>query len=260
MWFVFPQLDGLGSSAMSRRYAIRSAAEAEAYLSHDILGPRLLQCFQALMDVQGRSAQQVFGSPDHIKLRSCATLFAEVAPHHAVFARVLGKFFDGERCGKTIALMRGIDPPSAAGQGALPPEPPVDQATLRAYQSTEYHVLGNQGFILRIGHPSAELLAAHQRRQVVCSAFLTAFNPFSRPTAAAVNAARQVELLEELDRRSLVYLPALGQHPSSGWPGEDSVLVFGLDLEAAKVLAARFEQNALVWGGADAVPELVLLR
>ena len=136
----------------------------------------------------------------------------------------------------------------------------MDPATLRAYQETEYRVLGSEGFVLRVGHPSAELLAAHQRHQVACSAFLTACNPWSQPTAAALNAARQAELRAELERRSLLHVPGLGQHPGNGWPGEDSVLVFGLALQAARALAARFDQNALVWSGADAVPELVLLR
>lgn len=136
----------------------------------------------------------------------------------------------------------------------------IAPATLRAYRETEYRVLGSEGFVLRIGQPSAELLAAHRRHQVACSAFLTACNPFSQPTDAAINSARQAELRAELERRSLVHVPGIGQHPANGWPGEESVLVFGLALQAARVLAARFEQNALVWSGADAVPQLVLLR
>ena len=80
MWYVFPQLHGLGSSPTSRRYAIKSAAEAEAYLRHPVLGPRLVECCEAAVGVEGRSANEVFGSPDDLKLRSCATLFACVAP------------------------------------------------------------------------------------------------------------------------------------------------------------------------------------
>src|SRR5215470_14240335 len=79
MWYVFPQFEGLGFSPTSRRYAIKSLAEAEAYLSHPILGQRLLEAAEAVLRVQGRSAREVFGSPDDIKLRSCATLFAQVS-------------------------------------------------------------------------------------------------------------------------------------------------------------------------------------
>jgi len=105
MWFVFPQFDGLGLSSHSKRFSIKSIAEAKAYLGHGVLGPRLLECFEALMGIEGRSAAQVFGSPDDMKLRSCATLFAAVAPPGAVFDRALDKFFGGNRCEKTISLI-----------------------------------------------------------------------------------------------------------------------------------------------------------
>src|SRR5437763_20279 len=85
MWYVFPQLDGLGSSATSRRYAIKSLAEARAYLAHPVLGPRLLECAQAVVRVEGRSADEIFGSPADMKLRSCAALFACVSPAGPVF-------------------------------------------------------------------------------------------------------------------------------------------------------------------------------
>src|SRR5262245_23669052 len=78
MWFIFPQLDGLGFSATARRYAIKGLAEARAYLDHPVLGPRLSGCAEAALLVQGRSAHEIFGDPDDLKLRSCATLFAQV--------------------------------------------------------------------------------------------------------------------------------------------------------------------------------------
>jgi uncharacterized protein (DUF1810 family) len=96
MWYVFPQVAGLGSSEMSRRYALRNAAEARAYLGHPVLGPRLVECFTAALGVEGRTAQQIFGSPDDLKLRSCATLFARVTPPGSVFERVLDKYFEGQ--------------------------------------------------------------------------------------------------------------------------------------------------------------------
>jgi uncharacterized protein (DUF1810 family) len=109
MWYIFPQFEGLGSSAMSRRYAIRNRAEAEAYLMHPVLGPRLLECAEAVVGVEGRSAFEIFGSPDDMKLRSCATLFASVSPPGSVFERLLEKFFRGEPDQATLSLL-GVEP------------------------------------------------------------------------------------------------------------------------------------------------------
>jgi uncharacterized protein (DUF1810 family) len=105
MWYVFPQFDGLGFSPTSRRYAIKSVAEAQAYLAHPVLGPRLTECAEAALRVEGRSALEVFGSPDDMKLRSCATLFAHVSPAGSVFERLLSKYFDGERDDRTLRLI-----------------------------------------------------------------------------------------------------------------------------------------------------------
>jgi uncharacterized protein (DUF1810 family) len=105
MWYIFPQYNGLGFSSTSKRYAIKSVGEAEAYLRHPVLGPRLVECAEAVIGVEGRSASEVFGSPDDIKLRSCATLFAAVSPAGSVFERVLEKFFQGVRDEKTLRLM-----------------------------------------------------------------------------------------------------------------------------------------------------------
>jgi len=105
MWYVFPQWAGLGSSTTSRRYGIRSAAEAEAYLRHPVLGRRLVECCEAAVGIEGRAAAEVFGSPDDLKLRSCATLFAAVAPRGSVFERVLGRFFNGEPDEATLRLL-----------------------------------------------------------------------------------------------------------------------------------------------------------
>ena len=105
MWYIFPQIEGLGSSAMSRQYAIKSRAEARAYLDHALLGPRLLACVEALLGLEGRSAEQIFGFPDDRKLRSCATLFASVSPSGSVFDRLLEKYFQGERDAATLRWM-----------------------------------------------------------------------------------------------------------------------------------------------------------
>lgn len=109
MWYIFPQLDGLGFSATSRRYAIRSLDEAKAYLEHPILGPRLVECAEAVLGVENRSARQIFGWPDVLKLRSSATLFACVSPPGSVFERVLAKYYDGVGDAKTLELL-GIAP------------------------------------------------------------------------------------------------------------------------------------------------------
>ena len=106
MWYIFPQIDGLGFSSMSRRYAIKSIAEATAYLDHPLLGTRLVACCEAALGIEGRSAYEIFGTPDDMKLRSCATLFESVVPVHAVFTRVIEKYFDGERDAATLRLLR----------------------------------------------------------------------------------------------------------------------------------------------------------
>jgi uncharacterized protein (DUF1810 family) len=95
MWFVFPQISGLGQSSMSRTYAITSLAEAEAYLEHPVLGSRLIECTHILTEVTGRTAKDIFGVTDAMKLRSSMTLFARVAPDNALFQQVLNEYFDG---------------------------------------------------------------------------------------------------------------------------------------------------------------------
>lgn len=106
IWFVFPQIAGLGSSAMAQRYAIASLAEARAYLAHPILGPRLLEGVTAALTAPG-SAHDVFGSPDDMKFRSCLTLFARAAPEEALFGQALARFYDGEEDAKTLAKLAG---------------------------------------------------------------------------------------------------------------------------------------------------------
>ncbi len=105
MWYIFPQIDGLAFSATSQYYSIKSIAEAKAYLEHPILGPRLRECAEAAVQVEDRSATEIFGSPDDLKLRSCATLFACVSPGDSVFDRLLQKYYRGERDGKTLQLL-----------------------------------------------------------------------------------------------------------------------------------------------------------
>lgn len=97
IWFIFPQIAGLGFSPTSQLYAIASLAEARAYLRHPLLGPRLIACAEAVNHVAGRSAREIFGWPDDMKFRSSMTLFAAAAPDNQVFVEALQKYFGGER-------------------------------------------------------------------------------------------------------------------------------------------------------------------
>tara|TARA_R110002096_G_scaffold4501_38_gene21296 strand:- start:1963 stop:2397 length:435 start_codon:yes stop_codon:yes gene_type:complete len=105
MWFIFPQLDGLGRSSTARHYAIKSLEEADAYLAHATLGPRLLECCQLILGIEGTSATDIFGFPDDVKLRSSMTLFAKVDGAPTEFQRVIDKYFGGEFDQRTIELL-----------------------------------------------------------------------------------------------------------------------------------------------------------
>ncbi len=105
MWFVFPQLAGLGRSATARHYALASVDDARAYLGHPVLGPRLRECATALLEVSGRSATDVLGDVDALKLRSSMTLFALADPDDLLFADVLARYFDGEPDPATVDLL-----------------------------------------------------------------------------------------------------------------------------------------------------------
>jgi uncharacterized protein (DUF1810 family) len=113
MWFVFPQIAGLGSSPAAHRYAIRDLDEARAYLAHPVLGPRLIEASRALLGVEGRSAGQILGHPDDLKLRSSMTLFARAAADPAVFQAVLDRYYDGRPDERTLELLGA--PGSTAG-------------------------------------------------------------------------------------------------------------------------------------------------
>jgi len=109
MWYIFPQVDGLGFSATSKLYAIKSVDEARAYLNHPVLGPRLRECAQAVLAVEGRTASEIFGYPDDRKLKSCATLFTSVSNPGSVFERILQKHFDGERDVRTLQILDSLE-------------------------------------------------------------------------------------------------------------------------------------------------------
>lgn len=106
MWYIFPQIQGLGFSETSKYYAIRDKAEAEAFMAHAVLGPRLIAICQQLMSVKSSDAYQVFGSPDDMKLQSCLTLFASLPNANPVFQSLLKKYFDGEMDKKTLQILQ----------------------------------------------------------------------------------------------------------------------------------------------------------
>jgi uncharacterized protein (DUF1810 family) len=106
MWYIFPQIDGLAFSSMSRQYSIKSIEEAQAYVNHPILGTRLLDCAKAVVDIEGRSIEEILGSPDDLKLRSCATLFAFVSASGSVFDQILEKYYGGVRDDRTLQLLK----------------------------------------------------------------------------------------------------------------------------------------------------------
>ena len=105
MWFIFPQLRGLGHSSMAQHYGIAGRAEALAYAQHPLLGARLQDCMALLLAHRGLSAEDIFGGIDAMKLRSCATLFAAVAPQQPVYAQVLQQFYAGQPCHRTLELL-----------------------------------------------------------------------------------------------------------------------------------------------------------
>jgi uncharacterized protein (DUF1810 family) len=105
MWFIFPQIKGLGHSEMARKFAISSRDEAKAYLAHPVLGPRLRECTRIVADLEGKSVEDIFGYPDDMKFRSSMTLFAQTAKDNEIFRRCLEKYFQGEPDRLTLAAL-----------------------------------------------------------------------------------------------------------------------------------------------------------
>lgn len=107
IWFIFPQLTGLGRSPTAEKYAISSLAEAEAYLRHEVLGPRLRECTRLVNRVEGRSVDEIFGWPDNLKVRSSMTLFAHATPDNGDFVALLKKYYGGEEDSATLERLSG---------------------------------------------------------------------------------------------------------------------------------------------------------
>jgi uncharacterized protein (DUF1810 family) len=109
MWFIFPQIAGLGQSPTSRAFAIQTLDEARAYLAHPVLGARLRECCQAVMNLRGKSAEEIFGVIDTMKFRSCLTLFTEADHDEVVFYNLLEKFFDGDPDEGTLNILSDLE-------------------------------------------------------------------------------------------------------------------------------------------------------
>lgn len=138
-------------------------------------------------------------------------------------------------------------------------ETTLDLGIIKAYQATDFQVNAEQPFTLNIGVSSQPLDVLYKSSRVNSATFITAFNPFSQPLSEDENRLRNAKLIDEIKHRSLKFITGIGQDPERKWPGEDSILVLGLGLEAAKALGKHYEQNAIVWCDADAVPQLILL-
>jgi len=131
---------------------------------------------------------------------------------------------------------------------------------IQAYLATHYYVYGDAPTVLKVAESNSALAALHRAAGVNCSAFITAWNPYSVQQPLARNLALQQSLQQILLQRELRWIKGVGQHPTDNWPGEESLLVLGLALADAKALGLQFGQNAIVWSGANAVPQLALLR
>lgn len=130
IWYIYPQMLGLGDSGMSKYYGIDGIDEAKAYLAEPTLGPRLLEATAALLEVEGRTAVQLFGKQDAAKVHSCMTLFDAARPGD-VFDKVLAAYFDGQRCARTLELLHGTAPAAPAPSAPVPATQPSQPAATR---------------------------------------------------------------------------------------------------------------------------------
>lgn len=110
MWFIFPQVEGLGRTEIAKKYAIKSLDEAKAYVAHPILGKRLQECIELVLAIDGKSATDIFGEPDDLKFRSSMTLFAKAAPHIDLFQRAINKYNDGQQDTATLQILANRAP------------------------------------------------------------------------------------------------------------------------------------------------------
>jgi len=136
----------------------------------------------------------------------------------------------------------------------------INHNTIQAFLETEYKVFGDSAFTLRIDEPNSALGAACKKNCAGSCAYITACNPNSKNLGDSENEERNNMLRRELIERNFAFVEGVGKHPSKEWPGEASFLIFGIDLETARNLSRRMEQDAFVWAGSDSVPRLILLK
>jgi hypothetical protein len=146
-------------------------------------------------------------------------------------------------------------------EGILLAKPVIPPETIAAYRATNYRVLAPAPFVLNVGQPSEPLRRLYREHGCGSAAFITAWNPLSSEGVCdARNAATQQRLEDLLNANSIAFIKGIGEDAAGLWPGEVSALTLGLSLDAAKSVGIEFKQNAIVWAGADATPELILLR
>ena len=136
----------------------------------------------------------------------------------------------------------------------------ISEVTIAAYKTTYFRVWIEDGFTIELGEINQQLVRLFAKIEVESAAFITAYNPFSRPTTEHENAAAQAELEAEIESLNLGIYPGQGEDPTGQWAAEASALVMGIGLEQAKMLGVKYHQNAIVWIGCDAKPQLLLLR
>ena len=136
----------------------------------------------------------------------------------------------------------------------------ISEDLVSAYRAANYRVFCDEQFVLKIDQRSQKLIALHRAHKCDCSAFITAFNPFSAPTSPAENEEAQQLLEKQLSERSLQFIKGAGEDSAGKWPSENSALVLGVSLEIAKAIVVEFLHNAIIWSAADGTPKLILLR
>ena len=142
----------------------------------------------------------------------------------------------------------------------MPVPSKIAQLTVSAYLETDYCVGGNTPFVMHVGIANDNLARLYKQFQTNSAALITACNPYSKKVGDLVNAERNAKLESELTRRSLTFWDGVGKHPSGNWPEEPGYFVLSLSLQATKMIGKKYEQNAIIWCGADTIPELILLR
>ncbi|MES2206758.1 MAG: DUF3293 domain-containing protein [Pseudomonadota bacterium] len=136
----------------------------------------------------------------------------------------------------------------------------IDVATIQAYKETEYRIKGDPPLTLKVGIINPLLVELYKAYQVSSCAWITAWNPFSQMISHSENSARNHLLSLEIQQLGFKFLSGIGQHPSGNWEGEPSYLVWGISLDTAKWLGIKHKQNAILWCGQEALPQLILLR